>query len=202
MGRQPCSFPITSLVPFPPSSPSPTNLDFAEICVGGHRGRRQKGPFFCFSPGILTIARGPLSKGKKPAARRDSPAPSPSALPHHILLLPIPGRPADSAKTQLQTPAPGKELETASPPHPASPPPSGQYCEAPSCSSQFPGEGPAVVGPGGPLRREGTKGILGPTIHLPLPLFSPPSPPSPPLSPSITPIPLSVFKGSFLGWIG
>lgn len=66
------SFPVVSLPPFQPSSPSPTNLDFWESCIGGHS--RRGGQFleaggqkdaFHLPIGILTIARGPLCKGKE-----------------------------------------------------------------------------------------------------------------------------------------
>lgn len=137
----------------------------------------KKDPFH-FSLRILTIAQ-----GKDTCCKKRIPSPVPNQ--HSHTTPPYPPNPREtcnSAKNQFQNPAPGKELETAFS-HPGSPLPPGQYCEAPSCSAWFPGSGPAVVGPGGPLRREGTKGIFGPTIHLSLPLFSlpPPSLPSPPL---------------------
>lgn len=115
----------------------------------------KKDPFH-FSLRILTIAQ-----GKDTCCKKRIPSPVPISTPTpRLLILPIPGRPVTEPKTNSKTQHLGKSLETAFP-HPGSPPPPGQYCEAPSCSAWFPGDGPAVVGPGGPLRREGPRASLG-----------------------------------------
>lgn len=125
------------------------------------------------------LPEGLCTKGEKPkAARRKPCGRSPHARMLNLLVLRFRGDNVDCAKNQFQPRAPREELETASPLHPGSPSQPGQYCESPSCSARFPDEGPAVVGPAGPLRKEGTKGILGSTVHLCLPLFCPPPLPS------------------------
>lgn len=99
---QPCSFPVTSLAPFQPSSLSPLIWIWGKAAVGSHcrqrgekvsGGRRPKRPFL-FTTGVLTIARGLCPKGKEPdASRREPRLPQHQHSHTHLLDFSIPGRP-------------------------------------------------------------------------------------------------------------
>lgn len=107
MGGRPCSFPVTSLAPFQPSSPSPSNLHFVELCIcgpsrqagGWGSPQRQEAKRTLFSFRILTI-----TQVKNTCCKKRIPRPVPISTPTpHLLILPIPGRPVTVPKTSSKT---------------------------------------------------------------------------------------------------
>lgn len=126
----------------------------------GVLGRQEAEDPGCLSLGNLTIGQiAPLQMERNlNSTRKEAEIPSSSSSQPQGYLV-------DSAKKQLQPPAAGKRARSC-PSSSSWPLPSPrQYCEPPSHSAWFPGEGPAVVGPGGPPRAR-PMGGKGPRASL------------------------------------
>lgn len=153
----------------------------------GVLGRQEAEDPDCLSLGNLTIGQiAPLQMERNlNSTRKEAEIPSSSSSQPQGYLV-------DSAKKQLQPPAAGKRARSC-PSSSSWPLPSPrQYCEPPSHSAWFPGEGPAVVGPGGPPGQGPWEGRDQghPWANCP------------PLLSTVLSFPLLSSKGSFPGWIG